>query len=289
MEISAFLKTMNNPIQKSKRLFVRAAVPLALLTLSAASALAQGDRITVPLSDPSRPAMVKANLLNGGITVKGYDGKDVVVEAHVRGRDSSRTEGTLRRVPMIATGLSVEEENNQVRIGVDAFQRTIDLEISVPRKSSLHLRSVNSGNIVVSDVEGELDVNNINGKVTLTNVGGSAVVDALNGRILVTFNRVDPQKAMSFSSMNGDIDVTFPADLKATVSFRTDNGEVLSDFDIQMQAAAPRQIVEGDSGKGKYKVKIDKTVTGTINGGGPTLQFKNFNGNIYLRKAGSAR
>lgn len=280
---------MNNPTQKSKLLFVRTAVTTALVVLCVTSVSAQGDRIAVPLTDPSRPAMVKVNLLNGGITVKGYDGKEVVVEAHVRGRDSAHNEGGMRRVPMTATGLSVEEENNQVRIGVDALQRTIDLDISVPRRSSLYLRSVNSGNIVVSDVDGELDVNNINGKVTLTGIGGSAVVDALNGRILVTFNRIDGQKAMSFSSMNGDIDVTFPADLKANVSFRTDNGEVLSDFDIQMQASAPRQITEGDSGKGKYKVKIDKTVNGTINGGGPTIQFKNFNGNIYLRKAGSPR
>jgi DUF4097 and DUF4098 domain-containing protein YvlB len=280
---------MNNQIQKSKRLFAKAAVALACVALVAPSVMAQGDRIAVPLTDASRPAMVKVSLLNGGITVKGYDGKEVVVEARVRGKESSKAEGGMHRVPLTATGLSVEEENNQVRIGVDAIQRTVDLEISVPRRTSLHLRSVNSGNIVVSDVEGELDINNINGSVTLTNVAGSAVVDALNGRILVTFSRIDPQKAMSFSSMNGNIDVTFPADLKANVSFRTDNGEVLSDFDVQMQASSPKQITEGDSGKGKYRVKIDKTVNGTINGGGPTIQFKDFNGNIYIRKAGTPR
>jgi len=33
-------------------------------------------------------------------------------------------------------------------------------------------------------------------------------------------------------------------------------------------------------------VRIDKTVRGAINGGGPEYQFKNFNGNIYIRKAG---
>jgi hypothetical protein len=33
-------------------------------------------------------------------------------------------------------------------------------------------------------------------------------------------------------------------------------------------------------------VKMDKTVRGTINGGGPEMQFTNFNGEIYIRKAG---
>jgi DUF4097 and DUF4098 domain-containing protein YvlB len=147
---------------------------------------------------------------------------------------------------------------------------------------------VNDGNIVVSGVDGEFDVNNVNGEVDLKNIGGSVVAHALNGHVLATFNRIDPQKPMAFSSLNGDIDVTFPADLKANVSLRTDNGEVYSDFDVKVQPNAPQQTVEDDRGKGgKYKVKIDKNVRGTINGGGQEIQFKNFNGNIYIRKAGA--
>jgi DUF4097 and DUF4098 domain-containing protein YvlB len=99
---------------------------------------------------------------------------------------------------------------------------------------------------------------------------------------------VDAQKSMAFSSLNGNIDVTFPADLKATVSMRTDNGEVYSDFDIQLQATNPQPAVEDGRGKGgKYVVRVEKTVKGTINGGGQEIQFKNFNGNIYIRKAGA--
>lgn len=281
---------MTKLIRTSHLLFAQFAVAGAFLLLAVPCLQAQagGDRIAVPLSDPSRPAKLEAHLLNGGITVKGTDGKEVVVEARARTRDSSRGEGSMKRLQINSTGLTVEEENNQVRVGVEAFQRNIDLEISVPRRTSLNLSVVNGGNIMVSDVEGEFDVNNTNGKVTLTNVAGSAMAHALNGRVLVTFTRVDPQKAMSFSSLNGTIDVTFPADLKANVSFSTDNGEVLSDFDVQMQATAPKQIVEdGRSKGGKYIVKIDKTVSGKINGGGPEIQFKNFNGNIYIRKAGS--
>jgi DUF4097 and DUF4098 domain-containing protein YvlB len=258
------------------------------VVLTAPLAIAQGggDKATVPLTDPSRPAQVRAHLLNGSIVVKGYDGKDVIVEAHPRGaHESSEDEGGMRRIPQTATGLSVEEENNQVNIRVDAINRAMDLNISVPRRSSLSLHTVNGGNISVSDVDGEIDVNDVNGSVTLNHIAGSAVAHALNGRVLVTFTRIDPQKSMAFSSMNGDIDVTFPPDLKATISLRTDNGDIYSDFDIQTQPTAPRQVVEDERGKGgKYRVKIDKTLHATINGGGPEIQFKNFNGNIYIRK-----
>ena len=248
-----------------------------------------GDRVAYTLADPSRPAHVKAHLLNGSITVKGNDGKEVIVEAHVRGERSEKSEnqGGLHRIPQTATDLSVDADNNDVVVRVDSVQRTTDLTITVPRHTSLSLHSVNDGNIVASDVDGELDVNNVNGEVTLNHIGGSAVVSALNGRILVTFARVDPEKSMAFSSLNGDIDVTFPPDIKANLSIRTDNGEIYSDFDIQVQATAPQQTVEDDRGKGgHYRVKIDKNIRATLNGGGPEIRFKGFNGNIYIRKAG---
>jgi DUF4097 and DUF4098 domain-containing protein YvlB len=251
---------------------------------------AQSDnKVTVPLTDPSRPVTLRAHLVSGSITVKGADVKEVVVEARARGDEAhtgGRAEG-MKRIPMTSTGLNIEAENNNVRVSTDSYQRTVDLTITVPIHTSVSLHTVNDGNILVSGVDGELDVNNVNGEVDLKNIGGSVVAHALNGHVVATFNRIDPQKPMAFSSLNGDIDVTFPADLKANVSMRTDNGEVYSDFDVKVQPTAPQQTVEDNRGKGgKYRVKIDKNVRGTINGGGQEIQFKNFNGNIYIRKAG---
>ncbi len=294
MERFVFLKIMNNQTQRFPSLVVSAAI----LCVSFAAAPAPGqtqtpsgaDRVSVNLSDPARPALVKASLVNGGITIKGYDGKEVVVEARARNRESARSDSTMKRIPVSGTGLSVEEENNEVRISTDSFMRAVDLSISVPIHTSLKLSAVNSGDIVVTGVDGELDVNDVNGSVTLNNVSGSAVAHALNGRLLATFSRVNPQKPMAFSSLNGDIDVTFPPDLKANLSLKSDRGEIFSDFDVQVQASTPQQIVEDGRGHGgKYLVKIDKAVHATINGGGPELQFTNFNGGIYIRKAGAAR
>lgn len=275
---------------------------LLLLTVTMVLASAQplaaqppgNDRIAVPLADPSRPAHVNAHLLSGSITVKAYEGKEIIVEAK-SGRDEDEDEdkdkperqGNLHRIPMTSTGLSIESENNQIQISTSSHMHTVDLVLTVPVHTSLSLNTVNNGDINVTGVEGELDVNDVNGSVTLKNVSGSVVAHALNGKVLATLNRVDPQKAMAFSSLNGDIDVTFPPDVKATLSMRTDNGEVYSDFDIQLQTTAPQPAVEEDHGKGgKYVVKLDRTVKGNINGGGPMIQFKNFNGNIYIRKGG---
>jgi DUF4097 and DUF4098 domain-containing protein YvlB len=299
METFAFWKTMNKQTRRFSSISGRLVlVAIAAATLGAgagnprAQAQAQAglDRIPVRLSDPSRPAHVKVSMVNGGITVKAYEGKEVIVEARARNRENSREEGGPKRLAISTTGLSVEEENNEVNINTESYMRPIDVTVSVPVHTSLKLRAVNDGDIVITGVEGELDVDDVNGSVTLNNVSGSAVAHALNGHLHATFVRVDPQKAMAFSSLNGDIDVTFPADLKANVSIRSDRGDVFSDFDVQLKAAASQPEVEDSRGKGgKYRVKIDKTVHGTINGGGPEMQFRNFQGAIYIRKAGSPR
>ena len=213
---SHFGEAMNKNIREFKLL--RWSVPiLAFLAAGALAVYAQNntesgsDHVTVPLSDPSQPAMLKASLVNGGITVKGYDGKDIVVEARVRGGgEPARSEGNMKRIPISATGLTVEEENNQVRVGSDSVGRAIDLTISVPRQTSLTLRTVNDGDIVVSDVRGDLEVDDVNGAVTLNHISGSVIAHALNEGIKATFDHV-AQKPMAFSSLNGKIDVTFPA------------------------------------------------------------------------------
>jgi len=280
---------MNYYFKNHKYIIVLA---LAALVVMAQSLQAQSDnKVNVPISDPSRPVSLRAHLVSGSITVKGADVKEVVVEAKARGSEEFHSGGRadgMKRIPMTSTGLNIEAENNNVRVSTDSYQRTIDLVITVPTRTSLSLHTVNDGNILVSGVDGELDIDDVNGSVDLKNIGGSVVAHALNGHVLVTFNRIDPQKPMAFSSLNGDIDVTFPADLKANVTMRTDNGDVYSDFDVKVQPTTPQQTVEDNRGKGgKYRVKIDKNVRGTINGGGQEIQFKNFNGNIYIRKAGA--
>jgi hypothetical protein len=290
METFASLKTMNK--QTQIRAFVAALALLGAAWLAPqAQAQNSGDKIAVNLSDPSRPPYVKVSMVNGSINVKAYDGKQVVVKARNRNEDREResTSGGLKRLNTSTTGLSVEEENNEVRISTESYARAIDVTIMVPTHASLKLGAVNDGEITVAGVDGEMDVNNVNGSVTLSNVSGSAVAHALNGKVQANFLHVN-QKPMAFSSLNGDIDVTLPADVKANLSIKSDRGDVFSDFDVQLQTARPQQIEE-DSRKngGKYRVRIDKTVHGTINGGGPEYQFTNFQGGIYIRKTGSPR
>jgi DUF4097 and DUF4098 domain-containing protein YvlB len=264
---------------------------LSLLASLPAAAQESADHVNVPLTDPSRPAVVHASLLNGGITVTGYNGKEVIVDARPRGHESSResrpdrkAEG-LHRLDAHGTGLTVEEQDNEVTIGTRNLNHTIDLVIQVPINSSLKLKCLNDGNISVERVSGEVDADDLNGAVKLTNISGAVVAHSLNEDVTVTFDKVTAGKSMSFSTLNGDVDVTLPADTKARVKLKSDNGEIYSDFDIRVEASpAGAKVAETHGKDGRFRVQFDKALYGSINGGGPEMQFTTFNGKIYLRK-----
>jgi hypothetical protein len=250
-----------------------------------AAAMWAQDSITVSFSDPARPKTLRANLLNGNMTVSGYDGKDVVIETR-GGTSNSRhvprgAEG-MKRIDAGGGTVSAEEENNTIRV---RGPMNGSLVIKVPYSTSLKLECTNGGDLKVDHVSGDLELSNLNGNVVASDVSGSVVAHSLNGKVLVTFDKVAVDKAMSFSTMNGDVDVTLPQDVKAGVRMKSDNGDAFSDFDIKLNpsASAP-QVEDGRSKGGKYKVKLEKSTVGSINGGGPELTFKTYNGNIYIRK-----
>jgi hypothetical protein len=265
---------------------------IGILMFCAGALLAQDtpERATVPLQDPAHPPVIHAHLMNGGIIVRGADRNDVLVEARSRSSEESRERGPARADGMKrldlpgSAGLDVAEDNNVINIRTTP-NRAADLNITVPRHSSLQLKCLNGGDIFVEQVDGDIDAENLNGKITLKGIGGSVVAHSLNGEVTASLDRIDATKAMSFSTLNGDIDVTLPENLKANVRMKTDHGEIYSDFEVKLDAQS--RVVENEAGRqsdGRYHLRFDSTLRGTINGGGPEYQFTTFNGQIYIRK-----
>jgi DUF4097 and DUF4098 domain-containing protein YvlB len=270
------------------RKFVSIAVFLLGMSVMA-SARAQdvnADRTVVKFSDPSRPGLLKVTLMNGRITVKGYSGEEVVIESKSggnRNRRPSTTSDGLRRIDSGDFGFTVTEENNVMTINSGVFSSG-DLEIQAPLKTNLELHGVNGRAIAVDGIEGDIEVTNTNGDVSLNNVAGSIVAHSTNGRLTASLRDVAPDKPTSFTSMNGNLDVTLPASVKANMKMRADNGAVYTDFDIQLRPTAPT-VEDSRNQGGRFRLETGKTVAGTINGGGVDFDLRTLNGNIYVRKA----
>jgi hypothetical protein len=257
---------------------------LAALTLSVtALACAQqdtGERVVVPARNSSRPRLVNASLVNGSITVKTYSGKEVIVETTGgRANAPARNSAGMRRIDRPG-GLEVTEEDNIVTVRLSPSHPG-GLVITVPAETSLKLKTT-GGAIDVDGVNGEVEAKGLNGGMSLTNISGAIVASNLNGEIKASLRRLDPSKPMSFSSLNGPIDVTLPPDAKANLKMRSDRGEVNSDFEIKLTGggAAPAN----ERMNGGRRVRFNRTMYGTINGGGPEISFYTLNGTIHLRK-----
>jgi DUF4097 and DUF4098 domain-containing protein YvlB len=134
----------------------------------------------------------------------------------------------------------------------------------------------------VENVNGVMEVSNVHGKITLTNVSGSVVANTVHGDIMVMFKEVMPNTPMAFTTLHGDVDVSFPNNAKLNTKIKSDRGDIFTDFDMAMDNSKPK--VEQKSSSGTYRVSIDEWVYGKINGGGPEMLFKNMHGNIYIRK-----
>jgi DUF4097 and DUF4098 domain-containing protein YvlB len=177
-----------------------------------------------------------------------------------------------------AGGVVVMEENNVIQ--VRPAMRETDLTIQVPANTSVNVTSMR-GAIVIDGVRGEMEASNMSGPVTITNASGSVVAHSMRGKITANLDRVATDKPTSFSTFNGDVDVTLPANTKANLKFKTFRGDVFSDndFDVKLTTEATKEKQGGHviyNGSG--------TRSGTINGGGPEIQFTTFNGRILLHK-----
>src|SRR6187455_2186210 len=141
----------------------------------AARQQADADRVSVPLSDPSRPGMIDISLVHGSITVRGTNRKDVAVVARTETDRPSRRfdpDATgMRRIPQTA-GYRITEGANRIKISSENPNRSVTFEIEAPAHTNLKLATVNGGEILVENIEGDLDVSNVNGGITLTNVAG---------------------------------------------------------------------------------------------------------------------
>jgi hypothetical protein len=273
-----------------------AAVALAW-TMSAVPLRA--EHLVVPLSDPAKPAELEVSLVMGSIKVVGTTAREVSIEATSREEDARDREkerdrpggdrAGMRRIPNTSIGLEAQEASNKVEISAQSWARAVDLEIQVPAGSSLQLSTVNDGDIEVENIDGEVEVSNTNGEIVVLNVRGPVSANTVNGDVTVVFRGAVVSAPMAFSTLNGDVDVTFPGDLKASVRLQSDNGEIYSDFDVELTTENFRGQEEkpGKAGKGRFHVIVSREMTGKVNGGGPEILFKTFNGDILLRRAKS--
>jgi hypothetical protein len=219
---------------------LRALFALTLLLTAAAvmpaqprSDADQDSTATCKLSAPGQPATLTLDLPWADVRITGVDGDTVTVSSSLNQKSTKPARpGALRRLDDEVSFELVEKDNVvTLRLAGDNpwAGHNAEFKITVPRTMSLNLKTNAGGDLVVSGVEGDIEINNMNGEVKLDGLVGSTVINTMNGEVRAVYAKA-PTKPVSITSMNGEVDLRLPAAAKANIRLRTHNGSILTDF-----------------------------------------------------------
>jgi hypothetical protein len=229
----------------------------------------------------------------GNIIVEGYNGKIVKLTAEktIHAKSKEKLENAKKEVK-----LKITTDGNAMSIIVDGpfrqedgrvnwcrdlgYTVKYDFQLKVPHKTALTLRTVNDGDVKVSNVQGDFDIHNVNGLLQIDKIAGSGTAHTVNGKVQVDFVK-NPKSDCSFHTINGKVDVRFRPGLSADFKLKTFNGEIYSDFPATYLPSNPGK---GKREGGKYVYKSSRFQGIRIGKGGPKIKMDTLNGNIYITK-----
>jgi len=253
----------------------------SILICISSETFCQSEQLVINLTKTSIPGQLTFENPKGSIKVTGYDGEVILVTGALRFRDTAKivNEG-MKRIVQNAIDISAEVNGNNVTLLCRTTGKTVDFDIKVPKNFSLKLKSLDNGTVEIVNINGEIEVENTSGDISLENISGSAVLSSVYGKISAVFREVKPNAPMMFTSFEGDITITFPSTINATLKMKSEGGEILSDFDIK--PVKRRSVVARDENTRFYS--LEDWVIGSINTEGPEYIIKSYNGDIFLRK-----
>ena len=268
-----------------RTLRIRAVLAFTLI-IASGPALAQNapQLINIPLSRPGEPISLDIDIVSARIEVVGESREDAEFEVSVT--DGKRTIITPSGTQTITGGgyaLEVDEHDNEISLDTDWRANKIAVVARVPRGADLYLSTVNDGEIIVSNISGNLELSNINGPITATEISGSVIAESVNDTIDVTFVSIDDVNASSLESMNGDLLLRLPANVSVQLHLDNADGEIFSDFEVDVQASKP--TIERNDDRGGVEVRIESIIIASINGGGPVIRLKTLRGDIHILKS----
>ncbi len=279
-------------------------IVLALVCGGSVFAQNNNGEFVVPFSNPAAAGKLVVDIKTGSVVVKGTARKDVLVKytsekyenndegdeedrkhkVHVNVNVDNGRKGKegLKKISGGAMDLEASEYQNTVKITSDNWSESMTVIVEVPSTIDMRVKTYNDGDLDVSNITGVLELINYNGAITAKGISGTVVAETYNGDIKIVYDKLTPDSPLSYVNYNGDIDLTFPATLKASIKMKTKQGEIYSGFDGQIQKSQP--VIKNESKGGATKVKIDDWVKMDVNGGGPEITLKSYNGDIIIRK-----
>lgn len=211
----------------------RCVFAVATVALIATAARADENTTTIKFSNPDKPGTLKVSLARGDVHIKGSNAPDVVVRSDTTA-PSKKTRKDGLRVLTESAAYALNEKDNVITLDAmsEGWSGTpSDFQVIVPRGTNVVISCSLGGDVHCAGVTGDIEVKILNGEVHLDDLVGGALVETTNGEITANVREIHDNKPLSFTSTNGAVVLNVPANAKANVRLRTQNGSILTDFD----------------------------------------------------------
>lgn len=143
--------------------------------------------------------------------------------------------------------------------------RTIHYFLNVPR--SIHLKDIRnkSGDIVISDLYGQINIDQEEGDVKIENYSGSCEISLKSGSVQAEFLDLRKEDEIRITLQEGDMTLFFQPEASFRLEASAPNGNISSEFDLGQLLPAKRISAQTSDGKS-------------------ILSLTSFNGDIILKK-----
>ena len=268
---------------RMKTLIHQSSLALAMLAMLAPALAQQPQTINVPLSRPGEPVHLEIGIQSARIEVIGEDRDDAQFEVMIA--DGNRKIVTPSGTQALKGGgykLEVEEDDNEISLDTDWRVNKVSVVARVPRRTDVELHTINEGEIIVSNLIGDLELYNTNGPITAKNITGSVIAESVNDRIEISFAGFSEDGASSMETINGELILGIPEGLGVTTHLDTSRGEIYSDFEVDVRPV--EQVIERDDRENGVSIQIESVIVADINGGGHVVRMKSLHGDLNIRK-----
>jgi DUF4097 and DUF4098 domain-containing protein YvlB len=241
---------------------------------------------------------------NGRIVIEAWDKPQIRVQITrtVRAGDEARAKELMRGlradVELRSDRLRIQSRYPKIRenlgiwdiLGGRVAALQVHYYLQVPRNTSFSLETSNgeirvrgtqgsveaatvNGDVEVLGVNGTLELQTTNGEIRLGGIRGGAVAQTTNGAVSADFASVANRDVVDLGTTNGNLEVSLPSDVHATLEANTTNGRVtISGFQLKTRGTL-----------------TSKSILGTIGGGGARVALRTTNGNIDVAPTGTRR
>ena len=248
---------------------------LSLLALAASlpfTALAQSDFHWSGALSPGQTLRIKG--VNGSIHAELATSNMIEVTAHKSANhsdlDSVRVDVATSSdgVTICAVYPSSDSQPNTCESGKGHHSNSrdnndvqVDFTVKVPAGVRFSPGTVN-GTVTVAGLRSDVNASSVNGNVKVE-TSGLVHASSVNGSIEATMGSAAWNEPLSFSTVNGSIDLTMPPGINTDVHATTVSGSLRSDFPMNMSGEISKNDIHGRIGGGGQQLKLS-TVNGAI-------------------------